>query len=101
MKLGLGLYRHMLNDEYYSFAVQAGCTHVIIHLVDYFRQGEANPNQNQPTGGIDKPWGVAGDPDKLWTAAEMTQLRKQLTILLFNAQPPQPPAAPNQPRADR
>jgi len=50
MKLGLGLYRHMLNDEYYSFAVQAGCTHVVIHLVDYFRQGEANPNQNQPTG---------------------------------------------------
>ena len=43
MKLGLGLYRHMLNDEYYSFAVQAGCTHVIVHLVDYFRQGEANP----------------------------------------------------------
>ena len=43
MKLGLGLYRHMLNDEYYSFAVQAGCTHVIAHLVDYFRQGAANP----------------------------------------------------------
>ncbi len=42
MKLGLGLYRHMLNDEYYSFAVQAGCTHVIVHLVDYFRQGDAN-----------------------------------------------------------
>ena len=41
MKLGLGLYRHMLNDEYYAFAVQAGCTHVIVHLVDYFRQGQA------------------------------------------------------------
>lgn len=78
MKLGLGLYRHMLNDEYYSFAVQAGCTHVIVHLVDYFRQGEANPNQNQPTGGKDKPWGVAGDPNKLWTAAELIELRKQV-----------------------
>ncbi len=78
MKLGLGLYRHMLNDEYYSFAVQAGCTHVIVHLVDYFRQGQANPSQNQPTGEKDKPWGMAGDPNKLWTAQELIALRKQV-----------------------
>jgi mannonate dehydratase len=78
MKLGLGLYRHMLNDEHYAFAVQAGCTHVIVHLVDYFKQGEANPAHNQPTGGKDKPWGVAGDPDRLWAPAELTALRKQI-----------------------
>jgi len=78
MKLGLGLYRHMLNEDYYAFAVQAGCTHVIVHLVDYFKQGEANPLQNQPTGDKDKPWGVAGDANKLWTADELTELRKQV-----------------------
>jgi mannonate dehydratase len=78
MKLGLGLYRHMLNDEYYAFAVQAGCTHVIAHLVDYFRQGERNPSHNQPSGGKDQPWGVAGDPGRLWTAAELIALRKQV-----------------------
>ena len=78
MKLGLGLYRHMLNDEYYAFAVQAGCTHVIVHLVDYFRQGQSNPANNQPTGGKDQPWGVAGDPDRLWTAAELIALRKEV-----------------------
>ncbi len=78
MKLGLGLYRHMLNDEYYSFALQAGCTHVIVHLVDYFKQGEANPSNNQPTGDKDKAWGLAGDPDRLWTADELTRLRKQI-----------------------
>jgi mannonate dehydratase len=78
MKLGLGLYRHMLNDEYYSFAVQAGCTHVIVHLVDYFKQGDTNPNNNQPTGDKDKPWGVAGDPNKLWTVKELVELRKQI-----------------------
>lgn len=78
MKLGLGLYRHMLNDDYYSFAVQAGCTHVIVHLVDYFRQGQANPDNNQPTGDKDKAWGVAGDPDRLWTKQELVQLRKQI-----------------------
>lgn len=78
MKLGLGLYRHMLNDEYYAFAVQAGSTHVIVHLVDYFKQGEANPLSNQPTGDKDKPWGVAGDPNQLWTVEELTQLRKRI-----------------------
>jgi mannonate dehydratase len=78
MKLALGLYRHMLNDEYYSFAVQAGCTHAIVHLVDYFKQGAANPLQNQPTGDKDKPWGVAGDPDRLWTTDELIRLRKRI-----------------------
>ena len=68
----------MLNEEYFSFAVQAGCTHVIAHLVDYFKQGEANPGNNQPTGGRDKPWGVAGDPNRLWTVEELTQLRKKV-----------------------
>ena len=51
MKVGLGLYRHMLTRENYAFARQAGCTHVVIHLVDYFNQGSANPRDNQPTGG--------------------------------------------------
>lgn len=68
----------MLNHDYYSFAVQAGCTHVIVHLVDYFKQGEANPLHNQPTGEKDKPWGVAGDPHRLWTTEELVGLRKEI-----------------------
>ena len=51
MKVGLGLYRHMLTREYYDFARQSGCTHVVVHLVDYFNQGTSNPRHNQPTGG--------------------------------------------------
>jgi hypothetical protein len=31
--------------------------HVVVHLVDYFNQA---------------PWGVAGDPEKLWTVAELS-----------------------------
>jgi mannonate dehydratase len=46
--------------------------------VDYFKQGEANSRNNQPTGDKDKPWGVAGDPQRLWTAAELIHLRKQI-----------------------
>jgi mannonate dehydratase len=78
MKLGLGLYRHMLHQDYYAFAVQTGCTHVVVHLVDYFRSGSSNPRNNQPTGGKDQPWGVAGDPDKLWTLQEMVSLKREI-----------------------
>jgi hypothetical protein len=31
MKLGLGLYRHMLTPENFRFARQCACTHVIVH----------------------------------------------------------------------
>ena len=75
MKLGLGLYRHMLTTEYYDFARQAGCTHVIIHLVDYFRKGVSNPRSNQPTGAKYAAWGVAGGPETLWTVEEMRTTR--------------------------
>lgn len=78
MKLGLGLYRHMLNPDYYAFAAQAGCTHLIVHLVDYFKGGESNPANNQPTGGKDGAWGFAGDPNHLWTVEELTKLRSDI-----------------------
>jgi mannonate dehydratase len=68
----------MLTPEYYAFARQAGCTHVVIHLVDYFNQSSSNPRGNQPTGGKDKPWGVAGDPDKLWTVDELKGIRSEI-----------------------
>jgi mannonate dehydratase len=78
MKLGLGLYRHMLTQEYYDFARQAGCTDVVVHLTDYFREGSTNARNNQPTGGKYDAWGVAGDPEALWTVAEMKTLRADL-----------------------
>jgi mannonate dehydratase len=78
MKLGLGLYRHMLTPEYYAFARQAGCTHVVIHLVDYFNKGGANPRHNQPTGEKNEAWGLAGDPTLLWTAGELKTIKSQI-----------------------
>jgi D-mannonate dehydratase len=78
MKIGLGLYRHMLSRDNYDFARQAGCTHLVIHLVDYFRQNSTNPRDNQPTGGKYEPWGVAGDPGTLWTAAELISIRREI-----------------------
>ncbi|MFZ1930644.1 MAG: mannonate dehydratase [Candidatus Sulfotelmatobacter sp.] len=78
MKIGLGLYRHMLTRDYYDFARQAGCTHVVVHLVDYFNQGPSNPRNNQPTGSKYEAWGVAGDPNHLWTVRELTSLRSEI-----------------------
>ena len=37
MKLGLGLYRHYLTADNFRFARQAGATHIVAHLTDYFR----------------------------------------------------------------
>src|SRR6185295_2163059 len=74
MKLGLGLYRHMLTRENFAFARQAGATHIVAHLVDYFKGGSHNPRNNQPTG-TDMGWGLAGDPNKLWTLEELVALR--------------------------
>jgi mannonate dehydratase len=75
MKLGLGLYRHMLTRENFLFARQAGATHVVAHLVDYFRGGTHQTRDDQPTG-TDRGWGIAGDPDQLWTLDELVALRR-------------------------
>jgi mannonate dehydratase len=77
MKIGLGLYRHQLNRPHYEFALQCGATHLVAHLVDYFRQGEDNPADNQPTGDR-RGWGLAGDPDRLWSLAELVALKREI-----------------------
>ncbi len=77
MKLGLGLYRHMLTRDNFLFARQAGATHLVIHLVDYFKGAAHNPSDNQPTG-TQAGWGLAGDPDQLWSLEELVALRKEI-----------------------
>ncbi len=77
MKVGLGLYRHQLDREHYDFARQCGATHLVVHLVDYFRQGDENPSDNQPTGTV-RGWGRAGDPDRLWTVEELRSLENEI-----------------------
>ncbi len=76
MKLGLGLYRHQLNRDHFAFAKQAGCTHLVVHLVDYFRSSRNQPG-DQPVGD-DAGWGLAGDPDRLWTYEELSSLKPQV-----------------------
>ncbi len=74
MKIGFGLYRHQLDSEHYRFARQCGATHIVAHLVDYFRESRENRPGDQPVGDS-RGWGRAGDPDKLWTVGEIAGLR--------------------------
>jgi mannonate dehydratase len=75
MKLGLGLYKHMLNKQHFDFAKQCGCTHLIVHLVDYFNKGNQLSKNDQPIGD-GSGWGIAGDPNKIWSVEELLSLKK-------------------------
>ncbi len=77
MKLGLGLYRHMLDRNHYNFAKQCGCTHVVVHLVDYFNKGKQGNKNNQPIGD-GSGWGYAGEQDKIWGVQELLQIKKEI-----------------------
>jgi len=69
MKIGLGLYRRMLTGENFRFARQAGCTHIVAHLVDYFQEGQLHGTDGQRT------WGVTRNRGKLWTEDELGRLK--------------------------
>lgn len=78
MKLGFGLYKHMLNPSDLAFARQVGATHVVVHLVDYFNKGgAANPPKDQPVGDL-AGWGYAGDPQRLWSVEELRAIKEQI-----------------------
>ena len=59
MKLGLGLYAHILNRNNLLFAKQAGATHIVAHT---------------PFSDSRKP----GDYNAIWTYDELTSLRKMI-----------------------
>lgn len=81
MKLGFGLYYHMLNDEYFAFAKQCGATHITVHLTDYFYRGKSSmlvqKEQDQPIGD-DSGWGVAGNNPHVWEYDYLMRLKTQL-----------------------
>jgi mannonate dehydratase len=65
----------MLTPENFAFAKQAGATHIIAHLVDYFRGGAGHSATDDQPLGTDWGWGLAGDPDQLWTLEELKGVR--------------------------
>ena len=57
MKLGFGLYKHMLNEAHYKFAKQCGATHLVIHLVDYFGHEKNDKRNSHHSGAVDRRGG--------------------------------------------
>lgn len=72
MKLGLGLYRHMLTADNFRFARQAGATHIVAHWVDYFHEAPRIPAAESAGQG----WGISQNQGRLWTVQELTDLRR-------------------------
>jgi mannonate dehydratase len=78
MKIGFGLYKHMLNAENYKFAKQCGATHLVIHLVDYFgTDNNSKENLNQPIGAVDG-WGEAGKTGEIWSVEQLLQIKSEI-----------------------
>lgn len=73
MKIGLGLYRESLTDQNFRFAAQAGATHIVAHLTNYFTGGTPRLSR----GVEDAGWGDCSS-DELWTYDEMADLVRRL-----------------------
>lgn len=77
MKLGFGLYRHMLNEQHYQFARQCGATHLVVHLVDYFGNADNSKiRANQPVGSKEG-WGKAGKGN-LWSLEKLLEIKHEI-----------------------
>ncbi len=78
MKLGFGLYRHMLNREHYQFARQCGATHLVIHLVDYFGHQKSSKGHNNQPVGTKEGWGPAGQGLEIWSKSELVRIKSEI-----------------------
>jgi mannonate dehydratase len=74
LKLGLGLYKSLLNSKNFEFAKQAGASHLVIQLVDYMKGG-SNPSlaDNYLNG-----WGVTKNHNQFWELDYLLSLRKEI-----------------------
>lgn len=73
MKLGLGLYRDRLNKDNFRFAKQAGCTHIVAHLVDYYNGIEGLPSTDK-----DRNMGFARSDEEVWSYENLVALKTSI-----------------------
>ena len=74
MKLGIGFYRGLLTDDNFAFARQAGVTHLVVHLVDYFKGANPTLASGPPTMG----WGITEGRDRPWTYEELRDIKRRI-----------------------
>lgn len=75
MKIGFGLYRHMLDDAHFAFARQCGASHVVVHMCDYFRNNDRFSKTDQPVGDT-SGWGFADG--RVWSVEELVDIRDRM-----------------------
>ena len=69
MQIGLGLYRDGLTPDNFRFATQAGATHIVAHLTNYFRGKDPAISRGDDADG----WGDCSR-DRLWSYEELSAL---------------------------
>lgn len=69
MKIGLGLYRDSLTADNFQFARQAGATHVVAHMTNYFQGKDPSISSGDDAEG----WGDCSG-DRLWSYEELAAL---------------------------
>ena len=77
MKLGLGLYRDLLNPDTLRFARQAGITHIVAHLPGHFtRDGSGRVITSDRAG-----WGfgLSEPDDDIWSYEGLAALQRTVT----------------------
>lgn len=67
----------MLDDEHFAFARQAGATHIVAHLTDYFNKGEDEDKIDQPVGDAKMGWGIAKE-EEIWSYEMLISLKNQI-----------------------
>jgi mannonate dehydratase len=74
IKLGLGLYKSLLNDNNFRFAKQCGASDIVVQLVDYVKGGDSpSLTQNYLNG-----WGMTQNEHKFWELDDLLALKKQI-----------------------
>lgn len=73
MKLGLGLYRDRLNKDNFQFAKQAGCTHIVAHLVDYYNGIDGLPSTDK-----NRNMGIARPGEDIWSYDNLVALKRSI-----------------------
>ncbi|MCX6907860.1 MAG: mannonate dehydratase [Verrucomicrobia bacterium] len=69
MKLGLGFHRDRISRDNFRFARQAGCTHVVVHLVERIREG-LPPCADEFCFGMTRARGI------VWSFEELAAVKK-------------------------
>jgi mannonate dehydratase len=72
MKLALGMHRSRISRDNFRFARQAGCTHLVLHLVERL-QGIATPQADEYCFGLTRAQGRVWTFDELASVVQMAK----------------------------